>query len=112
MRWNGTCKLIGKTYEPDSEGVMQPTDDPKEVFCNEFAIGAHTWSSMYEIGISADAELQVWSNEYDGQRDVFYKGEWYSVEVVKTEGDFTRLTLRHQASDSDDSQEEGGEDDG
>jgi len=101
VRWNSTCTLVGKTYEPDSEGVMQPTDHPVEVFCNEFSVGANTWSSMYEIGISADAELQVRTCDYEGQRDVFYNEKWYSVEIVKTEGDNTRLTLRHQQSDSE-----------
>jgi len=107
MRWNSTCTLVAKTYEPDSEGVPQPTDVRTEVFCNEFSIGAHTWSSMYEIGISADAEVQVRTCDYDGQRDVLLNGKWYSVEIVKAEGDFTRLTLRHQKSDSDDFPEQG-----
>lgn len=106
MRWSKTCTLVEKRYEPDSEGVPQPTDIRTEVFCNEYSIGANTWSSMYEIGISADAEIQVWTCEYSGQRDVFYEGEWYSVERVKVDqehgGDFTRLILRHQKSDTDD----------
>lgn len=108
MRWTGTCELVRKEYEPDDEGVMVVTDHLTEVFCNEFSIGANTWSSMYEIGISADAELQVRTCDYEGQRDVVYNGKWYSVEVVKGEGDFTRLTLRHQQSDSADNPEEDG----
>lgn len=105
MRWTQTCTLVKKLYTPDDEGVMRVEDIKTEVFCNEFSIGANTWSSMYEIGISADAELQVRTCDYDSQRDVFYNGKWYSVEVVKAEGDFTRLTLRHQRSDSDDSKD-------
>lgn len=114
MRWAETCDLIAKDYEPDSEGVPQPNDTVTTVFCNPFKVGAGTWSSMYEIGISVDAEIQVRSCDYDGQRDVYYRGKWLSVEYVKEEGDFTRLTLRHQKSDSDDSkkpeepEEEGG----
>ena len=87
---------------------MKVTDRKSDVFCNPFSIGAHTWSSMYEIGISADAELQIRSCDYDGQRDVFYREKWYSVEIVKEEGDFVRLTLRYQKSDSDDNPEEDG----
>lgn len=102
MRWNRTCTLVAKDYGVDAEGVPQPTDHRTEVFCNEFSVGAHTWSSMYEIGISVDAEIQVRTVDYAGQRDVLYKGAWYSVEVVKAEGDLTRLTLRHQKSDTDD----------
>jgi len=102
MRFNETCTLVAKTYEPDDEGVMKVTDSRREVFCNPYSVGANTWSSMYEIGISVVAEIQVRSCDYQGERDVLYRGEWLSVEVVKEEGDFTRLTLRHQQSDSDD----------
>ena len=102
MRWTETCTLVKKVYEPDDEGVSQATDVPYEVFCNPFTVGATTWSSMYEIGISVDAEIQVRSCDYDGQRDVVYRGKWMSVEFVKEEGDLTRLTLRHQQSDSAD----------
>jgi hypothetical protein len=116
MRWSDTCTLVAKSYEPDSEGVPQPREVRTEVFCNEYSIGANTWSSMYEIGISADAEIQVWTCEYSGQRDVLYKGTWYSVERVKVEqqhgGDFTRLTLRHQKSDDDEKDGEEEHDDG
>lgn len=102
MRWNETCTLVAKTYEFDSEGVMHPSDTRTVVFCNPNHVGARTWSSMYEIGISVDAKIQVHTCEYDGQRDVFYRDKWYSVEVVEEKGDFTVLTLRHQQSDSDD----------
>lgn len=99
MRWNETCVLIAKAYELDDEGVPQPTDTETEVFCNPFSVGANTWSSMYEIGISVDAELQVRTCDYDGQRDVIYRGKQYSIERIEEQGDFTRLTVRHQQSD-------------
>ena len=102
MRSNATCVLVEKTYQPDSEGVPMPTEERREVFCNEFTVGANTWSSMYEIGISVDADIQVRTCDYEGQRDVFYGGKWYSVERVTTQGDYTRLMLRHQKSDTDD----------
>lgn len=102
MRWTETCTLVAKTYEPDDEGVMRVTDSRREVFCNSFSVGANTWSSMYEIGISVVAEIQVRTCDYQGERDVLYRGEWLSVEIVKEQGDFTRLTLRHQRSDTDD----------
>lgn len=108
MRFSETCTLVAKTYEPDDEGVMKVTDHETVVFCNPFSVGAHTWSSMYEIGISADAEIQVRTCDYDGQRDVLYRDKWYSVEFTSEAGDLTRLTLRHQKSDSDDNPEEDG----
>ena len=102
MRFNETCVLVAKVYVPDDEGVMKVEDIKTEVFCNPQHVGANTWSSMYEIGISVDAKLQVRTVDYDGQRDVFYREKWYSVEVVDERGDLTLLTLRHQKSDSDD----------
>ncbi len=109
MRFNETCVLVAKDYEPDDEGVMDVTDIRTEVFCNPQHVGANTWSSMYEIGISIDAKLQVRTCDYDGQRDVFYRDKWYSVETVQEKGEFVVLTLRHQKSDSADEAEEGEE---
>lgn len=106
MRWNETCMLVDKVYELDAEGVPKARDVKVEVFCNPRTVGAHTWSSMYEIGISCDAQIQVRTCDYDEQRDVFYRGKWYSVEVVQEKGDFSVLTLRHQKSDQADDVEE------
>lgn len=101
MRFNETCVLIAKAYTPDDEGVPHAADTPTEVFCNPQHVGATTWSSMYEIGISVDAKLQVRTCDYDGQRDVYYREEYFSVEMIEEMGDFTLLTLRHQRSDSE-----------
>ena len=105
MRWDGECTLVKKEYVLDDEGVMQAYDVKTDVFCNVFTVGHNTWSSMYEIGISADAEIQVHTFEYDNQKDVVFEGKWYSVERVKREGDYTRLVLRHQQSDSPDEED-------
>ena len=101
MRWNETCVLRETTYGFDSEGVPQPTVKDIEVFCNPYKVGASTWSSMYEIGISLAAIIQVRTCDYDGQQDCKYRDEWLSVEYVQEQGDFTILTLRHQQTDSE-----------
>lgn len=105
MRWTETCDLVAKGYYLDSEGVPQATDVVTTVFCNERSLGRNTWSSMYEIGISEVAEIEVNSCDYDGQLDVVYKDVWYSVEKPDKRGDKTVLVLRHQQSDSADSAE-------
>ena len=101
MRFNETCTLISTSYTTDDEGVPIPHETPSVVFCNPFSVGASTWSSMYEIGMSAGAEIQIRTCDYKGQRTVIYRERRYSVEYVREEGDFTRLTLRHQQSDDD-----------
>ena len=105
MRWNETCILVAKEYAPDDEGVMVVTDHRRKVFCNAFMVGLQTWSSMYEIGVSVDARLQVRTIDYKGERDVCYRDVWYSVETVQEQGDLTTLVLRHQKSDTDDDPE-------
>ncbi len=101
MRFNETCILIASTFQVDKRGAMQPVEVETEVFCNPQHVGANTWSSMYEIGISVDAKLQVRTADYDGQRDVRYRGKRHSVEVIDERGDFTVLTLRVQQSDKE-----------
>ena len=107
MRWNETCVLCAKAYTPNDEGVLEVADTKIEVFCNPFTVGAQTWYSMREMGISPSAEIEVRTCDYSGERDLLYRGKWYSVEGVSEAGDFTRLILRHQMSDSDDSGESG-----
>ena len=107
MRWTETCTLCAKAYTPDEEGVMVVADTKTEVFCNPFTVGVQTWYSLGEMGVSPSAEIQVRTCDYSGERDVLYRGEWYSVEGISEAGDFTRLVLRHQMSDSDDSGESG-----
>ena len=107
MRWNETCVLVDKEYVVDREGVPQPKVTKTKAFCNPRTVGAHTWSSMYEIGISCDAQIQVRTCDYDEQLDVFYRDKWYSVEVTQERGDFTVLTLRHQKSDAEETGESG-----
>lgn len=109
LRWNETCVLVEKEQTFDDEGVPKFADKKTEVFCSPKVIGAHTWSSMYEIGISADAQIKLRTCDYDEQRDVFYRDKWYSVETVQEKGEFVVLTLRHQKSDSADAAEEGEE---
>lgn len=110
--------LVAKSYEIDSEGVPHATDTRTEVFCSPKVIGASTWSSMYEMGVSADAQIYVRTCDYEGQCDVLYRNGWYSVETVQEKGDFTALTMRHQKSDTDDDpdygqeQQEGGDGNG
>lgn len=107
-RFNETCVLVAKTYEPDDEGVLQVTDRKRTVFCNPLSIGVTSWYSMRETGTSASAEIQVRSCDYEDERDVLYRGVWYSVETALGAGDLRTLVLRHQYSDSDDSPEESG----
>ena len=107
MRWNETCTLVAKVYVTDDEGVLHVTDVDNEVFCNPYTVGALSWYSMHEMGISPSAEIQVRTCDYNGERDVCYRGKWYSVEELHEQGDFTRLVLRHQMSDSDDTPEHG-----
>ena len=101
MRWESEITLVAKAYEPDDEGVMRPTETRTTVFCNVFSVGVQTWDFYHERGIAPDAEVQVHTFEYDDQRDALFEGKWYSVETVKREGDYTRLVLRHQMSDSE-----------
>lgn len=107
MRWNETCTLIATDYEVDGRGAPQPSETRTQVFCNPQHVGANTWSSMYEIGISVDAKLQVRTVDYDGQMDVEYRGERYSVEVVDERGDNSILTLRQQQSDPEEADQDG-----
>jgi hypothetical protein len=100
MRWSETCILIATEHGVDDEGVGTTSEVKTPVFCNARTVGINTWSSMYEIGVSPVAQIELRTCDYAGQRDVSYRDERYSVEVVQEKGDFTVLTLRFQQSDA------------
>ena len=100
MRWDSTVTLVERTHELDARGVPRVSEETAEVPCNEFTVGAETWQFYREQGVSDVAEVQVRSIDYAGQLHAAYGGKPYTVDRAQRQGDFTRLTLRRQASDA------------
>lgn len=102
MRWNETCILIAESDPlqlPDGSwapgGQIETT-----VFCNPYSVGLESWlASTRDIGLSADAEIQVRTADYDGQTTVWYHDGYYTVERTTVSGEITNLQLGRKVGD-------------
>ncbi len=100
MRWNDAAVLLGQPeLSQDAAGnVTELPPDRADVFCNAYSMGASAWAASVDIGLRADAVIQLRSCDYDGQQQVEYGGELYDVERVTATGEFTKLQLGKRVS--------------
>lgn len=100
MRWNETVTLLAKPYLHQDEAGNVHTGWPerRERFCNAYTVGADAWSAAIDLGLRADAEVQLRAVDYGGEEEVEFRGVEYDVERVTHSGDFVRLQLGRHAS--------------
>lgn len=100
MRWNDTAVLLGQpVLSQDAAGnVTELEPERADVFCNAYSMGASAWAASVDIGLMADAVIQLRSCDYGGQQQVEYRGERYDVERVTCAGEFTKLQLGKRVS--------------
>ena len=102
MRWNETCMLISHTdpVQQADGSWAQGTEVETMVFCNPYSVGLESWLvSTRDLGLSADAEIQVRTSDYDGQDTVWYHDGYYTVERTTVSGEFTNLQLGRKVGD-------------
>lgn len=100
MRWNQTIRLIGEPQISQDEmgNVVSTEAVPRTVFCNPYTVGASAWAASIDLGLRADAEVEVRTVDYDGENTAVYDGTEYTVERIEVKGDITRLQLGRMAS--------------
>lgn len=79
MERYGEISLITKTYTKDSLGQLVPTETTTDVMCNVTSVSAAEWARAGQEGLKASLVFDVWEYEYDGQEELTYNGETYSV---------------------------------
>lgn len=99
MRWNDVATLVSHDLTQDESGAWHEGDPKRvEVFCNRRSIGAYRKSSEADVGMRAEAEIEVMTCDYDGQTEVEFMGKSYDAEPT-WHGDTTYLTLGRRISD-------------
>lgn len=99
-RWAETCVLVaGGAPEQLEDGSWAVGEaEESEAFCNPYTVGLEAWTvSNRDLGLGADAEVQLRSCDYAGQPTVRYRGNEYAVERVTDSGEFVRLQLGRKA---------------
>lgn len=95
-RWAKTCVLVGRgePVQADDGSWSAGEETETEVFCNPYTVGLEEWAvSNRDLGLRADAEIQLRTCDYSGETIVRYNDELYTVERSTVSGDFTKLQL-------------------
>ena len=100
MRWNDVCYLLGMPdmSQDDAGNVIQGKPERRMRFCNRYTVGSDLWATSYDVGLRADALLQLRANEYSGETEVEFEGVQYDVENATVDGEFVKLQLGRHVS--------------
>lgn len=105
MRWTDTITLVSREPYQDSVGTWHEGEPTVTVvFCNRRTLGLKRRSEAVDVGMRADAEVEVRTCDYAGQTEAAYAlapgggSETFDVEPTVS-GDFTYLTLSRRLAD-------------
>ena len=96
---NETIFLISHEYDEDEIGQQIETDTQREVFCDIKSIQQNEFFRAGQNGLKPEFVAEVHSFEYDGETEVLYNGEKYSVyrTYYRKSDDKTELYLTEKA---------------
>jgi len=97
MSKSDVITLISETYAKDVDGNLIPSTSERDTFVNVFTVGGASYWAAAEHGIRPDAEVQLRSVEYEGERLALFRSVEYTIERVNDTGEYTRLTLQRRA---------------
>lgn len=92
---NMVVKLLSNAgrYQDDS-GVWHDGEmTERTVYANQYSLGASTRSALLDMGLSAEAEVEVILGAYKGEAEAVYGGVQYDVISTSDTAGHTRLVL-------------------
>lgn len=106
MRWTDTITLVDYPMTQDELGNWSRGEPVKTtVFCNRRTVGLSRRSEAVDVGMRADAEVQIRTCDYAGQTKAEFKLGPYQDEPElfdaepSVSGDYTYLTLGRRLED-------------
>lgn len=99
MRFSECAFLITQEYTEDDIGQDIPADKKRRVFANPFSVGTEEYYAAAQAGLRPDCELQMRTDEYNGEKFLEYKEDRYKVERTREGGEYIRLICRQVSSD-------------
>lgn len=100
MRWNAAVTLLAypdRHQGPDGS-IVYGEPERRVRFCNSYTVGADSWATAVDLGLRADAEIQLRACDYADESSCVYDGVEYDVEKVTRTGELVRLQLGRRAS--------------
>lgn len=74
-----SIELVSKTYSVDSIGNRVPTDTLKSLFASIRSVYRTEFANAGQNGIKAAYIFTIWDYEYNGQDELVYNSEYYSI---------------------------------
>lgn len=92
---NKVATFISKPnkYQDASLVWHEGETEKRTVFVNQYSLGNETRSALFDMGLSAEAELEVVIGEYQGENEVEFEGKTYSVISTNDTAGHTRIVL-------------------
>lgn len=101
MEIMSSCTLIN--FKPDAhEAGADPVVERTEVKCTEKGVGMTEAYQAAGVGLNPEMRLLIpYERDYDGQRDIEYKGKrWKVVRIAPGEYNGVLLTLQRVSGNS------------
>lgn len=77
---NDIINLISVARTEDSDGYFTDTETMEQVFCNVKSVSRTEFYEAYKAGLSLALSIEMWNDEYAGQKEIEYNNKRYRVE--------------------------------
>ena len=80
MDRSDVIELIPVTYSKDANGIQRATEgEPREVMCQVDSVTRNEFFEGGRNGLNPEFRFTVFFGDYNGEREVIFKGNPYSV---------------------------------
>ena len=94
---NDICFLMSAEYYKDRRGNQKKEYRQREVFCKIKPAGSIEFHRAAQNGLKAKYKLEMWKDEYEGEKHVKYNSEVLTVYNTQTVGDLIILYLEERS---------------
>ena len=77
---NDIVSLITTVRTEDPDGYFSETETAGQVFCNAKSVSRAEYYDAYKAGLVLAIAVEMWNDEYAGQKELEYNGKRYKVE--------------------------------
>lgn len=77
---NDIINLISVVRTEDSDGYFTDVETTEQVFCNVKSVSRMEFYEAYKAGLSLALSVEMWNDEYAGQKEIEYNNKRYRVE--------------------------------
>ena len=97
-----TIDLISETLEYGSDGVPNPVETSRTVFCEVSSVGMHEWFEGGRNGLNPQFQFRVFSGDYNDEEICVFRGKRYRIYRTYINGDQTELYAEKRKGVSND----------